>query len=251
MWKIALIASSALALAALPSNAQWKTPWTYDGERGAEHWGALDPDYAACNAGHAQSPVDIKGAVKRPLPPLGFDYHAGPVSLINNGATAVRVDYPRGTGDLLKVGDRIYALTQFHFHHPSEETLNGQVFAMTLHLMHASADGRVAGVAIFLKPGKANPVVQALWDQMAGTPGPSRPIPGLSVDPSALLPAGRGYYAYQGSQTAPPCTEGVQWFVLKTPIEVSPAQIEAFARIYPHDVRPVQPLNGRVIEESE
>ena len=163
MWKIALIASSALALAALPSNAQWKTPWTYDGERGAEHWGALDPDYAACNAGHAQSPVDIKGAVKRPLPPLGFDYHAGPVSLINNGATAVRVDYPRGTGDLLKVGDRIYALTQFHFHHPSEETLNGQVFAMTLHLMHASADGRVAGVAIFLKPGKANPVVQALW----------------------------------------------------------------------------------------
>jgi carbonic anhydrase len=56
---------------------------------------------------------------------------------------------------------------------------------------------------------------------------------------------------YMGSLTAPPCTEGVTWFVLKRPVEVSPAQIAAFARLYPHDVRPVQPLNGRAIQESK
>jgi carbonic anhydrase len=53
-----------------------------------------------------------------------------------------------------------------------------------------------------------------------------------------------------GSQTAPPCSEGVKWFVLKSPLAMSAAQIEAFARIYPHDVRPVQPLNGRIVQES-
>jgi carbonic anhydrase len=38
--------------------------------------------------------------------------------------------------------------------------------------------------------------------------------------------------------------------VLRTPVEVSPAQIAAFARLYPHDVRPVQPLNGRIVKEG-
>jgi carbonic anhydrase len=53
-----------------------------------------------------------------------------------------------------------------------------------------------------------------------------------------------------GSQTAPPCTEGVTWFVLKTPIDISANEINAFAELYPHDVRPPQPLNDRVVEES-
>jgi carbonic anhydrase len=54
-----------------------------------------------------------------------------------------------------------------------------------------------------------------------------------------------------GSVTAPPCTEGVRWYVLKTPMDISTKQIEAFAKLYPHDVRPLQPLNGRVVQESQ
>jgi carbonic anhydrase len=76
-------------------------------------------------------------------------------------------------------------------------------------------------------------------------------IPGVEVNPGGLLPPDTGYYMYQGSQTAPPCTEGVTWFVLKTPMEISMEQINAFAKLYPHDVRPVQPLNGRVVKESQ
>jgi carbonic anhydrase len=55
---------------------------------------------------------------------------------------------------------------------------------------------------------------------------------------------------YSGSVTAPPCTEGVKWFVLKTPVQLSIAQIHSFARLYPDDVRAVQPLNGRTVLES-
>jgi carbonic anhydrase len=48
-----------------------------------------------------------------------------------------------------------------------------------------------------------------------------------------MFPSTLGYYVYPGSVTAPPCTEGVKWFVLKTPVEVSAAQIAAFAELYP------------------
>lgn len=42
-----------------------------------------------------------------------------------------------------------------------------------------------------------------------------------------------------GSVTASPCTEGIAWYILKTPREVSAAQIKAFAKLYSHDVRAV------------
>ena len=86
---------------------------------------------------------------------------------------------------------------------------------------------------------------------MPKTAGKEHLIPGVEVNPTGLLPRDTSYYTYMGSQTAPPCTEGVTWFVLKTPMEISAEEISAFAKLYPHDVRPVQPLNGRVVEESQ
>jgi len=66
-----------------------------------------------------------------------------------------------------------------------------------------------------------------------------------------LLPGDTAYYKYMGSLTAPPCSEGVTWYVLKTPLDISPEEIHVFAKLYPHDVRPLQPLNGRVVKESQ
>jgi len=65
-----------------------------------------------------------------------------------------------------------------------------------------------------------------------------------------LLPRDAAYYLYMGSLTAPPCAGGIAWFVLKTPMEISLEQINAFRKLYPHDVRPLQPLNGGVVKES-
>jgi len=39
--------------------------------------------------------------------------------------------------------------------------------------------------------------------------------------------------------------------VLKTSIDLSAEQMDAFAELYPHDARPLQPLNGRVGKESQ
>lgn len=232
--------------------AQWKTPWDYEGPRGADYWSKLDPTYALCNTGKEQSPIDINIAEKADLPRLRFDYKSEPLKyLINNGHT-IRVNYhdAPGSGSSMTAGDKRYQLTQFHFHHPSEETIHGKAYDMEVHFMHQSIDGAVLGVAVFVKQGKANSTVRQLWNHMPTTESKEIEVPGVEIDPSSLLPRDLGYYMYTGSVTAPPCTEGVTWFVLRTPIELSAEQIEAFARLYPHDARSIQPLNARVVKKS-
>jgi carbonic anhydrase len=234
------------------ARAQWKTPWDYEGARGAAHWSELDPDYAPCNTGKEQSPIDIQRAEQESLPSLRFQYRSGPLKyLIDNGHT-IRVNYhdAPGGGNLLNVGGDRYHLTQFHFHRPSEEHVHGKQYAMVVHLMHDSADGKSVGVAVLIKAGRPNATVQRIWEHMPRIVGSEQDIAGVDVNPADLLPADTAYYTYEGSLTAPPCTEHVTWFILKTPLELSAGQIKAFAKLYPHDVRPVQPLNGRTVKES-
>ena len=250
--------SAAVGLAVLMAwtsvgpRAQWKTHWSYTGAEGEAHWGDLDPAYAACKNGKEQSPIAIQHAEIAKLPELQFHYKSEPLKyLINNGYT-IRVNYhdEPGSGSALLVGGERYQLTQLHFHRPSEEYVDGKPYPMVLHLMHQSSDGKIAGLAVLLKAGHANAEVQKLWDHMPMTESGEEAIAGVEIDPAKMLPSGLAYYEYMGSLTAPPCTEGVTWFVLKTPVEISSEQISAFAKLYPHDVRQLQPLNGRVVKAS-
>jgi carbonic anhydrase len=233
--------------------AQWKTRWEYGGPKGPEHWGDLDPDYIACKTGKEQSPIDIQKAERAALPSLRFEYRSGPLKyLINNGYT-IRVNYhdAPGTGNFLIVGEKRYQLKQFHFHRPSEEYVRGKPYEMEVHLMHADSGGQVVGVTIFLKMGSPNDTVRTLWEHIPMTESKEQEIAGVEINPAGLLPRGEtAYYLYQGSETAPPCRENVTWMVLKTPVEISAEQINEFAKLYPHDVRPIQPLNGRIVKES-
>ena len=233
-----------------PYASPWRTPWDYDGARGSEHWGDLDPAYAACR-GKEQSPIDIEDTQKTSLPPLRFEYQGGPLKYVINNGHTIRVNYyAPGSGDFLIVGDRRYELIQFHFHHPSEEYIHGKRFDMVLHLIHEARDGAAADVAILLKMGGANRTIRQIWEHMPRKEGQNMPS-GIKINPADLLPRDTAsYYTYTGSVTAPPCTEGVTWFVLKTPVTISAQQIKAFAELYPADVRPVQPLNGRAVKES-
>lgn len=227
----------------------WRTPWTYEQ---AAYWGQLDPLYSVCSTGTSQSPIDIRNAQKEHLPALHIEFRNFPLKhVINNGHT-IRVNYPEssGRGDVLSVGDNRYQLTQFHFHHPSEEQIDGKPYEMEAHFMYQAADGAVAGVAVFIIEGASNRTMQQLWQHMPRVEGQTD-VTGIIINPSDLIPQHLGYYQYTGSQTAPPCTEPVTWYVLKTPVEASRDQIEAFAELYPHNVRPVQPLNGRMILESQ
>jgi carbonic anhydrase len=232
------------------SRAQEPSPphWTYEGKEDPKHWGSLDPAFAACKMGHNQSPINIIHPKPADLPALKFDYNPVPLSIIDNGHT-VMIDYAPGSA--LTVGDKVYVLKQFHFHHPSEEHINGRGFDMVAHLVHADADGHNAVVAILFKTGAPNPLLDTLWKNIPSEKGKTVMVSAVSVNVKDLLPSQTGYYTYTGSLTTPPCTEGVTWYILKSSATLSEEQLAAITKLYPHDNRPTQKLNHREVLETK
>jgi carbonic anhydrase len=73
----------------------------------------------------------------------------------------------------------------------------------------------------------------------------------IRIDPQDILPDDTAhYYHYVGSLTTPPCSENVQWYLLKTPSTASKDQIEAFRKYYVDNERPVQELHDRHVESN-
>jgi len=239
---------SFVLFASVAAAQEAKPKWSYEGSTDASQWGKLDPTFAACSTGHAQSPIDIKGAKAADLPVLKMDYQAVPLNIIDNGHT-IQVNYPAGS--TLTVGDHVYTLKQFHFHHPAEERINGKKFDLVAHLVHADAEGHLAVVAILFKEGAANAFLESLWKNIPTEAGKVMDVAGTTLNVKDLLPSNLGYYAFAGSLTAPPCSEGVTWFVLKTTDTLSSDEVAAFAKHYPMNARPLQPVNGREIKESK
>jgi carbonic anhydrase len=221
--------------------------WDYQGPGGPANWGQLKPEFATCATGVRQSPIDIRDGIKVQLDLVQFDYRASSFRVIDNGHT-VQVDV--GAGNAIEVLGRRYELLQFHFHRPSEERIEGRQFAMVAHLVHKSADGRLAVVAVLIEQGRAHPIVQAVWNNLPLDKGEDVAAR-ASLDLSGLLPEDRSYFTYMGSLTTPPCSEGVLWMVMRQPVQVSPEQIGVFARLYPMNARPVQQAGGRLIKQSD
>ena len=246
---IRLFAVSAMLAGAALAQEHAGPHWSYRGADGPTHWGELDKGFATCQLGHLQSPIDIRAPKAADLPPIQVAYRPAPLHIVNNGHT-IQVDYEPGSS--ITVGDRRYELKQFHFHHPSEEKINGKGYAMVAHLVHAAADGSLAVVAVLLDArSSANPLVAFLWQYLPAQEGPEKTHDDVQIDATGLLPTERGYYTFTGSLTTPPCTENVTWFVLKAPETISQAQADAFGRIYQRDARPTQPLNGRDVLMSQ
>lgn len=217
--------------------------WTYDG---VQQWHKLSKEYAACAEGKRQSPIDIREGVRVQLEPIKFNYLPSPLRIVNTGHT-VEVAYQPGSSIIL--GETTYELVNFHFHHPAEERINGRVYEMAAHLLHKSKDGRIVMVAVLVIPGDENEFVRTLWNYLPLDVGLEENLASVQIDARQLLPRMRGYYTYMGSLTTPPCTEGVQWIVMRTPVQLSRTQIATFSRLYKMNARPVQAANGRLIKE--
>jgi carbonic anhydrase len=242
----ATILSCALALSPAAIYAEeTHHEWDYGAAHGPKHWGEIKPEFASCANGKAQSPIDIRNPVHEKLAPIKFDYHPAPLHIVDNGHT-VQVNYAPGSS--ITIGGERYELQQFHFHKPSEEKIDGKGFPMVVHLVHKNAAGALAVVAVLLKEGRQNALVQTLWANLPPEKEKEHAADGVSINAARLLPANHAYYTFAGSLTTPPCSEGVTWFVLTHPSTLSEAQIAHFA--YQGNARPVQALNGRTIKVS-
>jgi carbonic anhydrase len=243
-------ALAALVLGMATLAAAQTTAWDYQGKRGTLTWGKLDPAYKACSDGHEQSPIDIRGAhLNKALPPIQFHYLAGAVTLENNGHT---IEVKVNPGSYIVVGGVRYELVQFHFHHPGEEAVKGKLSDMDVHLVHKSADGKLAVIAVRLNEdmGMPNATLATLWQHLPATVGAHEKITEM-VNPGGLLPADRGYWTYTGSLTTPPCTEGVRWFVFEQELGISRDQLRTFGALHKMNSRPLQDTHGRRIEANE
>ena len=220
--------------------------WDYQGEGGPQAWAQLKNEFATCATGKRQSPIDIRDGIRVQLDSVQFDYRSSSFRVLDNGHT-VQVNV--SPGNFIEVTGKRFELLQFHFHRPSEERINGRLFDMVAHLVHKDVEGRLAVVAVLLDRGNAQPLVQAIWNNLPLEKG-DEVIARLPLDLNNLLPTERSYYTYMGSLTTPPCSEGVLWMVMKTPVTISAEQIAIFSKLYPMNARPIQSASGRLIKES-
>jgi carbonic anhydrase len=247
--KPAEVPSATPATPAPEEHAKQPPHWHYEGAEGPAKWGELAPEWEKCKSGTEQSPVDLpKSGELHGKAPLAVNYHTLPLQILNNGHT---VQVAGVTGGKLTLEGKDFELQQFHLHAPSEHTVGSVAFDGELHLVHKSASGELAVIGILLKKGKENKTLAPVFASAPKEEGhDAKPVTGAQIELAKLVPGKASYYTYSGSLTTPPCSEGVHWFVLKQPIEVSEAQLQKFKDVlHGGNARPVMPLGSRKVLE--
>ena len=215
--------------------------WAYEGAGGPQAWGSLNEANKACASGQEQSPIDLTGGVDAEVSNIALHWKPGNWNVINNGHT-IQVEGKDG-GYATIDGER-FDLLQFHFHTPSEHTIDGHNYPMEVHFVHKNAEGRLAVIGVLMMPGGDNPLFTTIMDK---APKEEGSVSAGMVEQRGLIAPINGMYRYQGSLTTPPCSETVLWTVLSTPILVSQEDVARFQALFPTNARPVQPINRRYV----
>ena len=234
------------------SNEAHTAHWTYEGETGPEHWGDLNPDFAACTNGKEQSPINIETSrviEDEKIADLVINYKPTEFSLSNNGHTIQGNALTKDNSFI--VDNKEYKLAQFHFHTPSEHQFNGKNFDMELHFVNQNANNQLAVLGLMIKEGASNPYLEKAWNVIPTEETTEAVKLTEPIDLMSLLPKDKDSFQYNGSLTTPPCSEAVKWIVLEEPIEMSKEQIDKFRNIFPDNHRPVQSLNEREVKEED
>jgi len=224
-----------------------KVHWGYTGEYKPDNWSKLKPDYELCGNGTSQSPIDLVNPISSSLTSINSNYKPSLLNIINNGHT-IQVNYSNGSYAM--IDGQKYTLLQFHFHTPSEHTVNGKHFDMEMHMVHKDKDGNLAVVGILIKIGKENPNFSNIVKHISAHKSDAMDFDEI-VDVNSILPGNKSFYHYYGSLTTPNCAEGVNWSVLTTHIEISKTQFDQFHNVMGNNNRPIQPLNKRFLLISE
>lgn len=218
--------------------------WAYEGDEGPDRWGELSADFTTCSTGTAQSPIDLPAQLPaNPAMAIHLDLGTLPTvgEVLDTGHSHQFVSKTNGTE--VDVDSKHYELLQMHAHTPSEHTIDGVPAAAEFHFVHENADGALLVVGVLAEVGEPN----AQWQPFIGSAaGAAKSETVMSF--SGLFPADPSFYAYEGSLTTPPCTEGLQWIVLQAPITLSVEQVEQLSRAHDHNARPAAPLGNRIIE---
>lgn len=221
--------------------------WSHNGsEDGQDKWPDLCTGFSACGDEN-QSPVNITGVVTdASLPDLHFSYSTTSTEIENNGHA---IEFSCDEGSSLSIGSLQYELLQFHYHAKSEHQLNGQYYPLEVHFVHRASDTDFAVVGVFFEAGEENDLFSEFLAHFPVEKGTYTDT--TAIDLASLLPENKSFYHYSGSLTTPPCSEVVQWYVLKEALTASPEQLAQFEGILKNNYRNVQALNGRQIYSKD
>ena len=217
--------------------------WSYTGATGPEHWAELDPAFSLCRSGKAQSPINIDAASPAELPRLNLSYLTSPSTLLHNGHNLNIKPTSQGW---INVGTDIFDFESLYVNTPSEVQIKGRRFPLAVNLEHRNLMGKPIMVAILFEIGAKNLVLEQLLSAIPPHKGDALTLGRFDV--TQLYPEKRDYYDFTGSMTTPPCSEGVRWLVMKTPVQLSEAQLNTFQLVFPMSARPIQPTNNRTIQ---
>lgn len=225
-------------------------------------------NYPMCSTGQRQSPININSSAVTHVAQDNFLARTGwhPLSLLRVANTGRMLSVNNEQmGYVEWMGEtgfpKFYQLTQFNLHMPSEHLIDGQQFAAELSIIHKNQktvyqfDAGDLLVTSFLF--NVGPTRSPLLDQLLG----SVPImPGQWVQANtpidllrSLGPAlDSSFYRYDGSTTAPDCSEIAKYFVFERALNMSYDQFARFKAMFPSpsNNRPVQPLNGRLVGKN-
>lgn len=220
--------------------------WSYDGEQGPKHWGALDPSFVACETGKQQSPIDIDKTIPAALKPLKR-LQKFPLKSISHQAHALVMD--AGTGNMMVLDQQPYQLKQLVLHLPAEHRLKQKAFHAELQFVHENKTGHRVIIAVMIMPGESHPAFDKILGQLPKV-GEKNKALALRITPAELMPNKPAYYRYTGSMTTPPCEEGVQWVVMKEALTLSKAQLQHLEdALSGPNQRPLQDAEGRLVLE--
>ncbi len=228
---IGLMALSTLSFAGIDAH------WDYE-KHGPEHWGEFSK---LCKEGKEQSPINIETENTVQLDESYtieiHDDHDSVSNIVDNGH-AIKVTPV--DGGYIRLHGKEYKLNQFHFHGMSEHTIDGRRYNAVAHFVHLAKDGMVAVVAVMFEVGEKNKALEYILENTGKS---------MHVNPKDLMPADvKHYYHYKGSFTTPPCTEQVQWYVIKDTASISKEQLQKLRKYYKDNERPIQPINSRKVE---
>lgn len=239
------------------------TTWGYTDNQGPKFWGTLDKAYKLCDLGKTQTPINIQNSTPITENALTIQYRPIPIDIIDDGLTKLNVHGKKtiindghtlqinvpttGPAESILINKQKYHLVQFHIHTPSENQIDGKTFPLEIHFVNQGNKGNMAVIGVFVKEGNANPAVEEILNYLPKEKNKLYHTKEV-IDISLLLPTNKSYYNFIGSLTTPPCTEGLNWFLMANPIEASAEQIAKLKTALPaNNARPIQPLNGRAV----
>ncbi|WP_293007926.1 carbonic anhydrase [Nitrosomonas sp.] len=219
----------------------------------------LNYPFGECGIGKHQSPIDLATATindSKNLNKVAALYDTDTTPTFFNSGHGVQVNTSENYAGALMIGEEAFPLIQFHFHEPSEHVVAGKNFPAELHYVHINEDGRIIVLAVAIDMGEENPILGTILDNMPHDEGGQNSDSGIQINPAQLLPADLDatnleYYTLAGSLTTPPCSEGVQWYLLPKIITISAAQLEQLKGFYSNNARTPQGLNGRSLLSTQ